>query len=133
VLRPGQKGTILQRDKQTYAIAPHGPCDVVPPDMLRRLAGVAEKFDVQAMKITGATPIALIGLPESAIDPIWNDLGMTPGRAAGMCVRSVRACPGTQFCRLGQRDAMAMGLAWTDVTMVKNCRARQNSRSAAAI
>ena len=35
---------------------------------------------------------------------------MKPGAAVGLCVRSVRACPGTTFCKLGQQDALAMGM-----------------------
>ena len=35
---------------------------------------------------------------------------MSPGHAVGLCVRSVKACPGTAFCRLGQQDALTMGM-----------------------
>ena len=109
-LKKGEKGAILQRDKETYAIAPHIPCGVVTPEILRKLADVAEKYDAKAVKITGATRIALVGLKEEDIDGAWEELGMTPGAAVGMCVRSVRACPGTTFCKLGQQDALGMGL-----------------------
>jgi NAD(P)H-nitrite reductase large subunit len=55
ILKLGEKGAIPQRDKETYAIAPHIPCGVVTPAMLRKLADVAEKYKAQAMKITSAT------------------------------------------------------------------------------
>ena len=32
MLNDGDKGVIVQRDKQTYAVAPHIPCGVVQPD-----------------------------------------------------------------------------------------------------
>ena len=110
MLKDGEKGAILQRDKQSYAIAPHIPCGVVTPALLRKIADVSEKYNAQAVKITGATRIAIVGLREEDIDKIWAELGMKPGAAIGLCVRSVRACPGTQFCRMGQRDSLAMGL-----------------------
>ena len=31
MLKLGEKGAIIQRDKETYAIAPHIPCGVVTP------------------------------------------------------------------------------------------------------
>ena len=64
MLKLGEKGAILQRDKETYAIAPHIPCGLVTPLLLRTLADVAEKYDAQAIKITGATRMAIIGLKE---------------------------------------------------------------------
>lgn len=110
MLKLGEKGAIIQRDKETYAIAPHIPCGVVTPDMLRKLADVAEKYKAQAMKITGATRIALVGLKEEDIDAVWKELNMGPGAAVGLCVRSVRACPGNTFCKMGQQDALNMGM-----------------------
>lgn len=110
MLKPGEKGAILQRDGETYAIAPHIPCGIVTPDLLRKIADVSEKYNAKAMKITGATRIAIVGLKEEDLDNVWNDLGMTPGAAVGMCVRSVRCCPGTTFCKLGQQDSLGMGM-----------------------
>ena len=110
MLKLGEKGAIPQRDNETYAIAPHIPCGVVTPDLLRKLADVAEKYDAQAMKITGATRIAIVGLKEEDIDSVWEELGMDKGAAVGLCVRSIRACPGKSFCSLGKQDALGLGM-----------------------
>ena len=110
MLKLGEKGAILQRDKETYAIAPHIPCGVVTPQLLRTIADVAEKYNAQAIKLTGATRVALVGIKEEDIDAAWNDLQLDKGAAVGLCVRSVRACPGTTFCRLGKQDALGMGM-----------------------
>jgi NAD(P)H-nitrite reductase large subunit len=110
MLKLGEKGAIPQKGRTTYAIAPHIPCGVVTPELLRKLADVAEKYQVQAMKITGATRIALVGLKEEDIDSVWQELGMDQGAAVGLCVRSIRACPGTTFCTMGKQDALGMGM-----------------------
>jgi len=107
-----EKGAILQRDKTSYAIAPHIPGGIITDfNMLRRMADVAEKFGVKAIKITSAQRMALVGLQEADLDWVWHDLGMTPGAAIGLCVRSVKICPGTDFCRIGLQDAVKIGLA----------------------
>ncbi len=111
MLKLGEKGAILQRDKETYAIAPHIPCGVVTPQLLRKIADVAEKYGAQAIKITGATRMAIVGLKEQDIDSAWEELKLDKGAAVGLCVRSVRACPGTTFCRLGKQDALGIGMA----------------------
>ena len=110
MLKLGEKGAIIQKDNETYAIAPHIPCGVVTPALLRTLADVAEKYGAKAIKITGATRVVLVGIKESDVDDVWNELGMAAGHAVGLCVRSVRACPGTTFCKLGKQDALNMGM-----------------------
>jgi NAD(P)H-nitrite reductase large subunit len=110
MLTDGEKGAIIQRDKETYAVAPHLPCGVVTPDTLRKIADVAEKYNCAACKITSAARIALVGLKEEDIDAVWADLGMSPGAAVGLCVRSIKACPGTTFCKRGKQDSLTMGM-----------------------
>lgn len=106
------KGAIVQRDKSSFAIAPHIPGGLITDfDLLRRLADVAEKYQVKAIKLTSAQRMALVGLQEADLDQIWQELGMIPGAAIGLCVRSVKFCPGTDFCRIGLQDAVKVGLA----------------------
>lgn len=110
MLKLGEKGAIPQKDGETYGIAPHSPCGLLTPDLMRRLADVAEKYQVKAIKITGATRLALIGLKEADIDSVWEDLKLDQGAAVGLCIRSIRACPGNMYCKIGQQDALGVGL-----------------------
>ena len=110
MLQDGEKGVIIQQDKQTYAMAPHIPCGVVKPQTLRKLADVAEKYGAAALKITSAARIAIVGLKEEDVDNVWSDLRMKAGAAVGLCVRSVKACPGTTFCKRGIQDSLRLGL-----------------------
>ena len=106
-----EKGAILQRDKSTYAIAPHVPGGIITDfNLLRRIADVAEKYGAQAVKLTSAGRFALVGLLPEDIDPVWAELGLSPGAAIGLCVRSVKICPGTTFCRIAVQDAVGIGL-----------------------
>lgn len=110
MLQDGDRGVIIQRDKATYAVAPHIPCGVVSPETLRKLADVAEKYNVAALKITSAARIAIVGLKEEDVDNVWKDLDMSPGAGVGLCVRSIKACPGTTFCKRGIQDSLSMGM-----------------------
>lgn len=108
------KGAVLQRDKKTYAIAPHVPAGLITSDQLRKLADVADKYNAKAIKITAAQRIAIVGLEENDIDSAWQDLGMKPGAAIGLCVRSIKTCPGTSFCKRGFKDSVSIGLKLDD-------------------
>ncbi len=110
MLNDGEKGVIIQRDQKTYAVAPHLPCGVVSPAQLRKLADIAEKYEAAALKCTSAARIAIVGLKEEDVDAVWGELEMNPGAAVGLCVRSIKACPGTTFCKRGVQDSLGMGL-----------------------
>lgn len=104
-----EKGAILQRDGETYAIAPHIPGGLTDSRTLRTIADAADRYGAKALKITGAQRIALVGLAEEDLDSAWADLGERPGMAIGLCVRSVKFCPGTTFCKRGRQDSVALG------------------------
>ncbi len=110
MLSDGEKGVVLQRDRETFAITPHIQCGVITPDILRKIADVAEKYEAKALKITSEARIAIIGLQAEDIDSAWADLGMEPAAAVGLCVRSIKACPGTTYCKRGQQDSLSMGI-----------------------
>jgi NAD(P)H-nitrite reductase large subunit len=105
-----EKGAILQRDRETYAIAPHIPGGITDTATLRKICDVADKYKVQAVKLTSAQRIALVGVKEEDLDNMWKDLAQTPGAAIGLCVRSVKICPGTTFCKRGVQDSVGLGL-----------------------
>ncbi|QLC49351.1 NAD(P)/FAD-dependent oxidoreductase [Methanolobus zinderi] len=105
-----EKGAILQRDKQTYAIAPHLPGGIVSAEQMRKIADVAEKYDAATLKVTSSQRVAIVGLKEEDLDNAWDDLGIKPGAAIGVCVRSIKICPGTTFCKRGQQDSVGLGL-----------------------
>jgi NAD(P)H-nitrite reductase large subunit len=109
------KAAIVQRDKETYAIAPHIPGGIIDPAGLRKIAAVAEKYGAKALKLTSAQRIAIVGIQPEDIDKAWKDLGMKPGAAIGLCVRSVKICPGTTFCKRGQQDSVGMGLKLDEI------------------
>jgi NAD(P)H-nitrite reductase large subunit len=105
-----EKGAVLQRDKETFAVVPHMPGGLVTPDALRKIADVAEKYNAQALKLTSAQRLAIVGLKEEDLEDVWRDLDMKPSHAIGLCVRSIKFCPGTTFCKRGQQDSVSLGL-----------------------
>ncbi|WP_135609856.1 NAD(P)/FAD-dependent oxidoreductase [Methanococcoides sp. AM1] len=110
-----EKGAIIQRDKETFAIAPHIPGGITSPDLLRKIADVSEKYGAAAIKVTSSQRMAIVGLKEEDLDNAWEDLGMKPGAAIGLCVRSVKICPGTTFCKRGQQDSVGLGLKLDEI------------------
>lgn len=105
-----EKGAIVQRDRQTYAIVPHTPAGLISREQLRKIADVADKYQVPMIKVTSAQRLALIGLKETDIDAAWQDLDEPIGYTTGLCVRSIKICPGTDCCKRGLQDSIGVGL-----------------------
>ena len=104
------KGAILQRDKETYAIVPRVPCGLLTKEKLHNLASVVEKYDIPIVKLTSGHRIALVGMKADAINDIYIDLGMDPGKATELCLHYVQACPGTEVCKFGIQDSLGFGI-----------------------
>ncbi|PKM83036.1 MAG: sulfite reductase [Firmicutes bacterium HGW-Firmicutes-14] len=104
------RGAVLQRDKTTYAIVPHMPGGITNSATLRKIADVADKFNAAALKCTSAQRIAIVGLKHEDVEKAWDELEMEPAAAVGLCIRSIKICPATTFCKRGQQDAVGLGL-----------------------
>jgi NAD(P)H-nitrite reductase large subunit len=103
------RGTILQRDKKTYAVVPRMPLGLVTPDILENIARVARKYEIPIIKITSAQRLALVGMEQDLVDEVWKELGMGVGPAVGICVHYVQACPGNTLCKFGVQDSLGLG------------------------
>jgi NAD(P)H-nitrite reductase large subunit len=104
-----EKGAIIQRDRQTFAVAPHIPGGFISVADFRKVVDAAEKYHAAALKMTSGQRIVVIGLEEKDLDAFWADAERNIGYAIGLCVRMVKFCPGTTYCRHGKQDAMGVG------------------------
>jgi len=104
------KGAILQRDKETYAIVPRMPVGLITPENLDKLTLVIKKYRIPVVKIVSGQRIALVGIKGEDVEEIWRELAMEPGKATGLSVHYVQACPGTAVCKLGVQDSLGLGL-----------------------
>jgi nitrite reductase (NADH) large subunit len=94
----------------TFSVVPRIRGGVVTPDELRRIADVADKYELPMVKITGGQRIDLLGVRKEQLPAVWEDLGMPSGYAYAKAVRTVKTCVGTKFCRFGLGDAVDVGI-----------------------
>lgn len=105
-----EKGAAVQKDMESYTIIPYIHGGLVDPATLRKIADVAEKYQVEFIKMTSEHNIALFGVKEADISDVWNDLGMEPGGHIGKRVRGVSFCTGNTACKKGYQDTLKLGL-----------------------
>ena len=99
----------IQRDG-TFSVVPRMYGGVCTPDELRRIADVADKYEVPLVKVTGGQRLDLLGVRKQDLPEIWRDLGMPSGHAYAKAVRTVKTCVGTDFCRFGLGDSIGLGI-----------------------
>ncbi len=99
----------IQRDG-TFSVVPRMRGGVTSPAELRKLADVAEKYQVRMVKVTGSQRIDLLGVKKSDLPKIWAELGMPSGHAYTKAVRMVKSCVGTDFCRYGTQNSIQTGI-----------------------
>ncbi|MFC5699748.1 nitrite reductase large subunit NirB [Cohnella faecalis] len=100
----------IQKDG-TFSVVPRIYGGVTTPEELKRIADVAEKYEVPLVKITGGQRIDLLGVKKEDLPAMWKDLDMPSGYAYGKALRTVKTCVGNTFCRFGTQDAIGMGIA----------------------
>ncbi|MCZ8518678.1 MULTISPECIES: nitrite reductase large subunit NirB [Paenibacillus] len=99
----------IQKDG-TYSVVPRIYGGVTSPGELKRIAEVAEKFDVPMVKFTGGQRLDLLGVKKEDLPKMWAELDMPSGYAYGKALRTVKTCVGSTFCRFGTQDSIQMGI-----------------------
>jgi nitrite reductase (NADH) large subunit len=99
----------IQRNN-TFSVVPRIYGGVTSAEQLRRIADVAEKYNVPMIKLTGGQRIDLLGIPREQLPEVWKDLGMPSGHAYTKAFRTCKTCVGSDFCRYGLGDSTGLGI-----------------------
>jgi nitrite reductase (NADH) large subunit len=97
----------IQKDG-TFSVVPRIYGGVTTADELMRIAQVAVKYKVPMVKLTGGQRIDLLGIKKGDLPQVWRDLGMPSGHAYTKAFRTCKSCVGTDFCRYGVGDSIAL-------------------------
>lgn len=99
----------IQKDG-TFSVIPRMYGGVTNAEDLRKIADVAEKYDVGMIKLTGGQRINLLGVNKQDLPNVWGELGMPSGHAYAKGLRTVKTCVGSEFCRFGTQDSTGLGI-----------------------
>ncbi|MCO2860379.1 NAD(P)/FAD-dependent oxidoreductase [Pseudomonas aeruginosa] len=99
----------IQKDG-AYSVVPRMWGGVTNAAELRRIADVADKYQVPMVKVTGGQRIDLLGVKKDDLPAIWKDLDMPSGHAYGKSIRTVKTCVGSEFCRFGTQNSTQLGI-----------------------
>ena len=99
----------IQKDG-TYSVVPRMYGGVTTSNDLRKIADVADKYQVGTIKVTGGQRIDLLGVKKEDLPKIWAELDMPSGSAYAKGLRTVKTCVGESYCRFGTQDSIGLGI-----------------------
>jgi len=99
----------IQKDG-TFSVVPRMFGGVTTAKDLRRIADVADKYNIPTVKVTGGQRIDLFGVKKEDLPKVWADLDMPSGHAYAKALRTVKTCVGSEWCRFGVQDSTQMGI-----------------------
>ena len=94
----------------SFSVVPRMRGGVTSAAELRRIADVVDKYEIPMVKVTGGQRIDLLGVSKEQLPAIWDDLDMPSGHAYAKAVRTVKTCVGSDFCRFGLGNSIALGI-----------------------
>lgn len=101
-------GAAIQRDGKTYAVTTRIPAGIVTPEQLETITEAARKYRVPIMKLTSGQRVLFAGLQPEDVPRIIADLGPLAKPETAPCVKFVQACVGTDCCKYGKQDSIAL-------------------------
>jgi len=97
----------LQKDGK-YFVVPQMYGGMTNAKQLRKIADVADKFDVSEIAITSEQRIHLIGLKKEELSKVWGELNMPLSSTYGNRVQNVKTCIGEHICQCAKHGSLQL-------------------------
>ena len=101
----------MDKKEQLFSLTPHMPGGMTTPAQLKKIAEVAENHNAQALKVTAAQKISILGLNKESLAKAREALAIKEEKFIANSVKSIQVCRGREYCRFGMQNALEMGLA----------------------
>ncbi len=98
-----------QLPTKNYTILQGLDMGLFAPKHLATILEIVNKYNVPAAKLTGAQRLALLGMEEEEMQALYQELQPYLQQKSDNGITYIQACPGKQWCKYGQKDALAMG------------------------
>jgi NAD(P)H-nitrite reductase large subunit len=99
----------MSMNEKTYAVIPGLNMGLFTPQELSKIVAILTKYEVPMLKITGAQRLGLLGMDEEKMKELKTEILPLTRPQAVNGVHYVQACPGSQWCKFGTGDSLALG------------------------
>lgn len=100
---------IVQSDG-TYSIVPQMYGGLTTAEQLRKIADVAERYQIPNVAITSEQRILLMGVKQEDLTSVWAELDMPLSATYGNMVQNVKTCIGEHVCQCEKEKALELAV-----------------------
>jgi nitrite reductase (NADH) large subunit len=109
---------IFFNEKQNATVQSDGKYTVIPQmyggittaEQLRKIADVADRFNITEVAITSEQRIHLLGVKKEDLSAVWSDLDMTLSSPQGNKVQNVKTCIGEHICSCDKKNSLQLAV-----------------------
>ncbi len=96
-------------NQKTFTIIPGLNMGLFSPRELEQIVAIINKYNVPMAKLTTAQRLALLGMNEEDQERLKAELKPLTRPVPANGITYVQACPGSQWCKFGTSDSLALG------------------------
>ncbi|MEY9867418.1 nitrite reductase (NADH) large subunit [Peribacillus sp. B2I2] len=104
-----QKNATVQSDNH-YSVIPQMYGGMTNAKDLRKIANVADKYDISQVAITSEQRIHLMGIKKEDLPGVWADLDMPLSSKYGNTVQNVKTCIGEHVCQCDKQQSLSLAV-----------------------
>lgn len=104
-----QKNATVQSDDR-YSVIPQMYGGMTNAKDLRKIANVADKYDISQVAVTSEQRIHLMGVKKEDLPGVWADLDMPLSSKYGNTVQNVKTCIGEHVCSCDKKQSLLLAV-----------------------
>ncbi|MFD6211238.1 nitrite reductase large subunit NirB [Peribacillus sp. NPDC060253] len=104
-----QKNATVQSDDR-FSVIPQMYGGMTNAKDLRKIANVADKYDISQLAITSEQRIHLMGVKKEDLPGVWADLDMPLSSKYGNTVHNVKTCIGEHVCHCDKQQSILLAV-----------------------
>ncbi|WHY54262.1 nitrite reductase large subunit NirB [Peribacillus simplex] len=104
-----QKNATVQSDER-YSVIPQMYGGMTNAKDLRKIANVADKYDISRVAVTSEQRIHLMGVKKEDLPGVWADLDMPLSSKYGNTVQNVKTCIGEHVCSCDKKQSLLLAV-----------------------
>jgi nitrite reductase (NADH) large subunit len=95
----------------TYTLIPQMYGGITNPKQLRKIAQVAEKYQINDVAITSDQRIHLLGVKKENLSDVWAELNMSLRLPQANGVQNIKTCIGEHICSCDKKPSIEMAVS----------------------
>jgi nitrite reductase (NADH) large subunit len=106
-----EKMNAVIQSNGTYTLIPQMYGGITNPEQLKKIAHVAEKYQIDNVAITSDQRIHLLGVKKEDLSDVWAELNMPLSSTQANGVQNIKTCIGEHICSCDKKSSIELAIS----------------------